>query len=193
MQRRATLLFLAALAAVSAPLQADAAPRRVPSWDGHAVLRLHGGASFPMGNFGNSFQTGFGAGGSIGYGVSEHVLISWGVAYHHFDHEQVNDVNTTITPYTIAVDYKVPVKSGITPWVGGGFGLYHVAQNVDLGGGTTASLSENNFGIHFGVGIGAPVGAKTMIGTGLKFHYVGGDNFIDTPFLTYQVGVAAVL
>jgi len=196
MQRRATLSFLAALAALaaaSAPLQADAASRRVPSWDGHAVLRLHGGASFPIGNFGNSFQTGFGAGGSIGYGVSEHVLISWGVAYHKFDHEQVNDRSASITPYTIGVDYKVPVKSGVTPWVGGGLGLYHVAESEDLGSGVTASVSENNFGIHFGVGIGAPVGAKTMIGTGLKFHYVGGDNFIDTPFVTYQVGVAAVL
>jgi len=184
---------LAVLAAVSAPLRAHATTRRVPSWDGHAVLRLHGGASFPLGNFGSSYQTGFGGGGSIGYGVSEHVLISWGLAYHRFDHEQVNDVHTTITPYTIGVDYKVPVTRAITPWVGGGFGLYHVAESVDLGGGTTASLSENNLGIHFGVGIGAPIGDKTMIGTGLKFHYVAGDNFIDTPFITYQVGVAAVL
>jgi opacity protein-like surface antigen len=196
MRPRATISFfaaLAALAALGAPLKAHAATRRVPSWDGHAVLRLHGGASFPLGNFGSSFQTGFGGGGSIGYGVSEHVLISWGVAYHRFDHEQVNDVNFSITPYTIGVDYKVPVRRGITPWVGGGFGLYHVAQSVDLGGGTTASVSENNFGLHFGAGIGAPIGAKTIIGTGLKFHYVGGDSFIDTPFVTYQVGVAAIL
>jgi len=165
----------------------------MPSWDGRAVLRLHGGASFPMGNFGSSYQTGFSGGGSIGYGVSEQVLISWGVAYHHFGHEQLSNVDANITPYTISVDYKIPVRSGIRPWVSGGIGLYHVAQSVDLGGGTTASVSENNFGLHFGAGIGAPVGAKTMIGTGLKFHYVGGDNFIDTPFITYQVGVAAVL
>lgn len=186
-------IALAALVAVSAPTQAFAASRRVPSWDGRAVLRVHGGASFPMGNFGSSYQTGFAGGGSIGYGVSERVLISWGVAYHRFDHEQVNDVNASVTPYTIGVDYKVPVASGITPWVGGGFGLYHVAESDNLGGGVTASISENNFGLHFGAGIGAPIGAKTMIGTGLKFHYVGGDNFIDTPFITYQVGIAAVL
>jgi opacity protein-like surface antigen len=193
--RAAFLLFIAltALLAATAPTQASAASRRVPSWDGRAVLRLHGGASFPMGNFGNGYQSGFGAGGSIGYGVSERVLISWGAAYHNFDHEQVNDVNASITPYTIGVDYKVPVTSGITPWVGGGFGLYHVAESDDLGSGVTASVSENNFGLHFGAGIGAPIGAKTMIGTGLKFHYVGGDNFIDTPFITYQIGVAAVL
>jgi opacity protein-like surface antigen len=186
-------IALAVLASVSAPTQAFAASRQIPSWDGRAVLRVHGGASFPMGNFGNSYQTGFGAGGSVGYGVSERVLISGGVAYHHFEHEQFNDVNASITPYTVGVDYKVPVTSGITPWVGGGFGLYHVAESEDLGGGVTATVSENNFGLHFGAGIGAPIGAKTMIGTGLKFHYVGGDNFIDTPFITYQVGVAAVL
>lgn len=196
MRSRATLLLFAALislAASSAPRQALAARRPMPSWDGRAVIRLHGGASFPMGNFGSSFQTGFAGGGSIGYGVSEHVLVSWGIAYHHFDHEQVSNVDANITPYTISVDYRVPVRSGIRPWVSGGIGLYHVAQSVDIGGGATASVSENNFGLHFGGGIGAPIGAKTMIGTGLKFHYVGGDNFIDTPFITYQVGVAAVL
>ena len=196
MQPRTTLLLfvaLASLAVAGAPREADAARRPMPSWDGRAVLRLHGGASFPMGNFGSSYQTGFAGGGSIGYGVSEQVLISWGVAYHHFDHEQLSNVDANITPYTISVDYKVPVKSGIRPWVSGGIGLYHVAESVDIGGGATASVSENNFGLHFGAGIGAPVGEKTMIGTGLKFHYVGGDNFIDTPFITYQVGVAAIL
>jgi Outer membrane protein beta-barrel domain len=197
MRSRATLLLfvaLASLAAASVPLQACAAARRpMPSWDGRVVLRLHGGASFPMGNFGSTYQTGFGGGGSIGYGVSENVLISWGVAYHHFDHETFTNLDANITPYTIGVDYKIPVRSGIRPWVGGGIGLYHVAESVDLGGGATATVSENNFGLHFGGGIGAPIGAKTMIGTGLKFHYVGGDNFIDTPFITYQVGVAAIL
>lgn len=187
------LVALAAFVAAGTPPRADAASRRMPSWDGRAVLRVHGGASFPLGNFGNGYQTGFGGGGSIGYGVSEHVLVSWGVAYHHFDNQEASNVNASVTPYTIGVDYKIPSRRGIAPWISGGFGLYHVAESADLGSGVTASVSENNLGINFGVGIGAPVGSKTMIGTGLKFHYVGGDNFIDTPFLTYQVGVAAVL
>ena len=196
MRSLATQSVFAALAMFTiagAPDQAQAASRRMPSWDGRAVVRLHGGGSFPIGNFGSDFQTGFGVGGSVGYGVSEHVLVSWGVAYHKFDHEQIAADDVSITPYTIGVDYKIPSRHSIAPWVGGGFGLYHVSENIRLPSGATLSDSENNFGIHFGLGIGAPVGEKTMIGTGLKFHYVGGDNFIDTPFLTYQVGIAAVL
>ncbi len=196
MRSLATLSVFAALVALAlagTSHQAQAASRRMPSWDGRAVVRLHGGASFPMGNFGSNFQTGFGVGGSVGYGVSEHVLVSWGAAYHKFEHERVASNDVSITPYTIGVDYKIPSRRNIAPWVGGGFGLYHVAESVHLPSGVTNSLSENNFGLHFGLGIGAPVGEKTMIGTGLKFHYVGGDNFIDTPFITYQVGIAAVL
>jgi hypothetical protein len=168
MRPRATpsfLVALVALAAASAPLHARAGTRAMPNWDGRAVIRLHGGASFPIGNFGSSYQTGFGGGGSIGYGMGEHVLVSWGVAYHHFHHEELSNVDASITPFTIGVDYKIPGKSGIRPWVCGGFGLYHVTQSVDLGGGNTSSFSENDFGLHFGAGIGAPLGAKTMIGT----------------------------
>jgi opacity protein-like surface antigen len=195
MRSRALLSLIAVLTPLTTgiPLDARAASRQMPSWDGRAVLRLHGGASFPLGNFGSLYQTGFGAGGSIGYGVSEPVLVSWGVAYHHFDHERAADTHTGITAYSIGVDYKIPMKGGIRPFVGGGFGLYHVAESVEVPGGPTQSTSENNFGLHFGGGIGAPIGAKTLIGTGIKFHYVGGDNFIDTPFVTYQVGFGLVL
>jgi outer membrane protein with beta-barrel domain len=187
------IVALAALAFTCAPSHADAATRRVPSWDGRAVLRAHGGVSFPIGNFGSGYQTGFGVGGSIGYGVSEHVLISGGAAYHKFDHEVIGGNEASITPLTIGVDYKIPSKSTIAPWFGGGFGVYHVALIQQLPNGVTQSESENNFGINFGVGIGAPIGDKLLLGTGLKFHYVGGDNFIDTPFVTYQIGIAAVL
>src|SRR6476659_9552975 len=138
---------LTALAVSVAPSRAQAASRRMPSWDGRAVVRLHGGGSFPIGNFGSDFQTGFGAGGSVGYGVSEHVLVSWGVAYHKFDHEQIAADDASITPYTIGVDYKIPSRHNIAPWVGGGFGLYHVSENLRLPSGVTVSDSENNFGI----------------------------------------------
>jgi len=36
-----------------------AADRAIPSWEGRAVLRLNGGASFPVGNFGDAFSTGY--------------------------------------------------------------------------------------------------------------------------------------
>src|SRR5437667_10337008 len=110
MRTRATLVLfvaLASLAAASAPLQAHAAARRpMPSWDGRVVLRLHGGASFPMGNFGSAYQTGFGGGGSIGYGVSENVLGSWGIAYHHFVNQPLTTRGPNITPYAIGVRHK---------------------------------------------------------------------------------------
>src|SRR5262249_7386938 len=111
-----------------------ATEREIPSWEGRAVIRLNGGASFPVGNFGDAFNTGYGFGGSIGYGMSRDVLLSAGIAYHNFEFSRDQDVHWAITPFTMNADYRIPSHGSIAPWIGGGIGLYRVRTEVRVGG-----------------------------------------------------------
>ena len=186
---------LAMLAATASHAQA-ANDRTIPSWEGRAVLRLNGGVSFPIGNFGDAFNTGFGFGGSVGYGVSRDVLLSWAIAYHTFEFSRDQEIDWSVTPMTFNADYRIPTNGSLAPWVGGGLGLYRVNRETRVGGPDGVIVDEdfNNFGLNFGMGIGVPLSEKAVLGTGFKFHYVAGDEgIIDTPFVTYQIGVGFIL
>jgi opacity protein-like surface antigen len=190
-----TITTLATLIIIPSPARADT-DRAVPSWEGRAVIRVNGGLSFPVGNFGDAFNTGFGFGGSIGYGVSRDVLISWAIAYHSFEFSRDEEIDWSVTPMTFNADYRIPTNGSFAPWVGGGLGLYRVNGEFRVGGpgGVIESEDFNNFGLNFGMGVGVPLSEKAVLGTGFKFHYVAGDEgIIDTPFVTYQIGVGFIL
>lgn len=156
------------------------------------IVRVHLGLSAPIGNFGDAYGSGLGFGGSIGYGVGENVVLSGGIARHEFDHEAFTNVDATVTPITVNVDFALPTGGRAVPWVGLGTGVYHVSVSTDTGP-TTITESENNFGVNMGLGFGAPVSSRTLFGAGMKLHYVSGDQFIDTPFFTFQVGFGFIL
>ena len=190
-----TLGTIGIFATLAAPAHADT-DRTIPSWEGRAVIRLNGGVSFPIGNFGYAFNTGFGFGGSVGYGVSRDVLLSWAIAYHSFEFSRDQEIDWSVTPMTFNADYRIPTNGSFAPWVGGGLGLYRVSREARVGGPDGEIVDEdfNNFGLNFGMGIGVPLSEKAVLGTGFKFHYVAGDEeIIDTPFVTYQVGVGFIL
>jgi len=90
------------------------------------------------------------------------------------------------------VDFALPTGGRAVPWVGLGTGLYHVSESTDTGP-ATITESENNFGVNMGIGFGAPISNRTLFGAGLKLHYVSGDQFIDTPFFTFQLGFGFIL
>jgi len=156
------------------------------------IVRAHLGLSAPMGNFGDAYGSGLGFGGSIGYGVGENIILSGGIARHQFDHDEFTNVDATITPVTLNVDFALPTGGRAVPWVGLGTGLYHVSESTDTGP-ATITESENNFGVNMGIGFGAPISNRTLFGAGLKLHYVSGDQFIDTPFFTFQLGFGFIL
>ena len=156
------------------------------------IIRAHLGLSAPMGNFGESYGTGLGFGGSIGYGIGENVILSGSVARHSFDNDAFTNVDATVTPITVNADFALRTGGRAVPWVGVGTGIYHVSESVDNGP-TTVSVSEDNFGLNMGIGFGAPISERTLFGAGMKFHYVAGDEFIDTPFFTFQLGFGFIL
>jgi opacity protein-like surface antigen len=155
--------------------------------NGLTMLRIHGGLSAPIGDFSDAYDAGWGLGGSIAHGVSRSVLLSAALAYHRFENSVFSDTHASITPFTMNADVVLPTRSTVRPFVGGGIGLYHVTESIDLGG-ATVSDSENNFGINMGFGVGGPLSARTLWGAGVKLHQVWGGDFLDTPFFTFQFG-----
>ncbi len=204
----AALAALLVTFAVSASAESSAKPpRRVTArehnvWRGggvqdHWILKLHGGLSMPTGDYADAFGTGWGGGMSVGYGVSRNVLLSGAVAYHRFDGQLFSDDHSSITPWTMGVEVRIPTEGTVKPWVGGGFGLYHYtftepAFVAPLGIGSI-SVSENDPGINLGMGIAMPVSPRAAFGAGFKFHHVFGNDFIDADFLTLQTGFALTL
>src|SRR5262245_53416744 len=194
MNRRVALALVLALTLIRAPVASAAAlagpirrPPDHPATDlnrgglhHHTFLRVHAGLSEATGDFGDGLDAGVALGGSVGYGVSRTVLLSGGVAYHRYGVSGDNG-HVSITPVTFNADVVLPTSGSLVPWVGGGFGVYHVSEESPVfvvpGGVGTLSVSEDNPGINFGVGFGVPTSRKVLFGAGLKFHHVWGDNF----------------
>ena len=160
-------------------------------FQGRTILRVHMGLSAPTGDADNAFETGWGMGTSVGYGVSRNVLLSWGIAYHRFGSEFTSG-RLSVTPVTMSADVALPTSGSVRPWFSGGLGLYHVSEKVTVlvppFGFITASDSENDFGINLGMGITTPVSPRTAFGAGFKFHHIIGNDFPDTDFITFQAG-----
>jgi opacity protein-like surface antigen len=162
----------------------------------HTILRAHVGLSEPTGDFGDGLQSGFGIGASVGYGVSRKVVLSGNLAYHRFDLDGASG-HVSVTPFTLNADVVLPSSGRVVPWVGGGFGVYHVSEEVPIFlipvgpfGAGGFSVSENDPGINFGMGLGVPTSRGMLFGGGVKFHHVWGNDFVDADFLTLQVGMA---
>src|SRR5688572_21064880 len=135
MRRTLTMILLAAaVLTVAAPVMAQRyrdryeRPRRI---EGRALGTVHIGMSSPTGDFGDFFDTGLGFGASIGYGISESVVLSLGLSHHSFDDEEFSDAKVTITPVTFNADYVFRSGSSLMPWLGGGIGMYQVSDQVE--------------------------------------------------------------
>jgi len=162
---------------------------RPRSFEGRTLASVHLGISSPTGNFGDAFNSGLGFGGSIGYGISRPVILSLGISHHEFDSNIFNDESVSITPVTFNADYAFPTHSRLVPWLGGGIGMYHVNDQI-VG---FPDDDETSFGFNLGAGLAGPIGRKTLLGGGFRFHSVSGDRLPDSEFFTFQVGLGFFL
>jgi opacity protein-like surface antigen len=161
--------------------------RSPQGFEHRTMLRVHMGISAPTGDFGDIAETGWGIGGSIGYGVGRNTVIGGGVAFHHFGNDVI-DGHTNIVPITASVDYGFNTRGRIRPWISGGLGIYNVSFEDVIPGDGVVSDSESDFGFNFGFGIAGPMSSGTSWGAGLKYHHVAGDQFIDSDFFALQGG-----
>jgi len=153
------------------------------------MLRVHMGLSSPSGDFSNAVNTGWGLGGSIGYGIGRNTVLSGGVAYHHFG-EDFSDGHVSVVPITAALDYGFNTRGRVRPWISGGMGVYNLSETIFVPSVGDVSDSEADFGFNVGFGIAAPLNPSTAWGAGFKFHHIVGNNFPDTNFIAIQAGLA---
>jgi opacity protein-like surface antigen len=189
-------LLAAAVLSVAAPAQAqrrryrDYDDRPRSSLEGRTIATLHLGVSSPSGDFDEIFNSGIGFGGSIAYGVSRSVLLSFELSHHDFDGDLPRD-DASITPMTFNAAYVFPTGGRIIPWAGGGIGAYQHHERIEEGiaPGIDFDDDETAFGYNFGAGIGGPVARRTLLGAGFRFHHVDGDRLLEANFWTFQVGL----
>jgi len=190
--RRAFLLSLLAVGLLAAtPVFAqrytnDGRPRGI---DKRVLASLHVGLSSPTGDLGDAFNSGLGFGGTIGYGISRNVLLSFGLSHHEFDSDVFTDEKVAITPMTFNGDYVFTTGGRIRPWVGGGIGAYHVNDKIT----GFPDDDETSFGFSLGAGLAGPISKRTLLGGGFRFHSVSGNNLPDSEFFTLQVGLGFFL
>jgi opacity protein-like surface antigen len=193
--RRILWLTLLGAGLLTAASSAEAQRYRTRVYDrprnleGRTVATVHLGISSPSGNLGDAFDSGLGFGGSVGYGVSEHVMLSLGISHHEFDHEVFSDESVSITPVTFNADYAFDTHSRLMPWIGGGIGMYHVNDQIT----GFPDDDETGFGFNLGAGLAGPIGRRTLLGGGFRYHSVSGDRLPDSEFFTFQVGLGFLL
>lgn len=191
-------LLAAALFAAAAPAQAQRRRYRdydrSPGVEGQSIATIHLGLSSPTGDFDEIFNSGLGFGGSLAYGVSRSVLLSFELSHHDFDGDLPRD-DASITPMTFNAAYVFPTGGSVIPWAGGGIGAYHHHERIQdlIDTGIDFDDSETAFGYNLGAGIGGPIGRRTLLGGGFRFHHVDGDRLLEANFWTFQVGLGFML
>lgn len=201
--RRILLFALLAAAVLSAAAPAEAQRRRYRDYEydrpsssieNRAIATIHLGVSSPSGDFDDVFDSGLGFGGSLGYGVSRNVLLSFELSHHEFDGEFPRD-EASITPMTFNAAYVFSTGGSIVPWAGGGIGAYQHSEQIEdfFGPGDDFDDSETAMGWNIGAGLAGPIARRTLLGGGFRFHHVGGDDLLEADFWTFQVGLGFLL
>jgi hypothetical protein len=164
---RRAILTLAAVVLAAAPLGAQDAAATNP---GGVYFRLLGGASMPLGDFGDFFNTGWRGAGTIGWQLAG-IPIGFDaeVGYDRFGGDDGLD-DAAITSGTVNVRWDARSQSAVQFFLSGGLGVYHFN---DYGGGdgilTTVQAadrrprfgvvyedngnSRNKFGLNAGAGL----------------------------------------
>ena len=193
-----TLLVLA-LAAAATPGYAQRyrySERSSRSFEGQTMATVHLGISSATGDFGDVFDSGLGFGASIGYGVSDHVVLSANLSHHEFDSD-FSDLDASTTPITFNADYAFSTRGKLIPWIGGGIGAYNVSVEIEdfFGPGDDLEADDTNFGFNLGAGVAGPISRKTLLGGGFRYHFVSeGDEFdSESSFFTVQFGLGFLL
>jgi opacity protein-like surface antigen len=150
MMKKQSVFLLAAVALMGFAIPAQA----------QTTLYVAGGASFPTGDFGDAFSTGWMAAGGLLFGLGDSGFGVGGEVF--YGQNNAKDEYSTlfgdakVSPYGVMAiaDYSFGSEDGLQPYLFGGLGL----MVLRVSGDEFESDSESKFGYQFGAGLSFPIG-----------------------------------
>ena len=150
MMKKRSVLFLAAFAFLACAIPAQA----------QTTLYIGGGATFPTGDFGDAFSTGWMGVGGVLFGMGDSGFSVGGEVFYGQNgaKDEYSTVfgDATTSPYGVMAiaDYAFGSEDGLRPYLFGGLGL----MVLRISGDNFESDSESKFGYEFGAGLSFPIG-----------------------------------
>ncbi len=150
---------------------AIAVPSKDASAQGYNPFQIGGavGAAIPIGDLGNTANTGYNVTLALGYKPAASPLgFRFDAAYNEFGFEGGGG-NFNIPSFTANLVYDLP-SGGFSPYLIGGAGLYRPSASATGFG----SASENRFGFNAGGGVKMPLSGFHVFAEA-RYNYVSAD------------------
>ncbi len=158
---------------------------------GNMGVSVMGGLTFPMGDFGDLYGTGFGLNGVFQYYINPALAITgttgfmrWSDSITFFGEKLT--ISTTSIPLLGGVRYYL-MPGDLSPYAGAELGLHILSTGVS-GFGESESESEVEFGFGFGGGVLYALNPNLYLDANLKYNSISGEGS-SLNFLGLFVGV----
>jgi opacity protein-like surface antigen len=178
---RKTSLLVGVLAMLVVAPQVHAAAK------GDMSIYFMGGASIPMGDYGDFAKLGFGGGVGFDYFVNENIAV--GVDGSYTMNDAKDDVNAALTALATAPVkasdsfirggahgkwmFPTAAESKISPYLIAGAGIYNVKAKLESADPLfNGDASESKFGGHGGLGVLFKTGGNVGVGAQGTYHFI---------------------
>lgn len=145
-------------------------------------VTVNAGVSLPMGDFSDSFSTGWGLDGTYIYRLQSGLGLTGTIGYHRWTAKATSDVTFSTVPLLVGVQYEFSDAGNVTPYVMAKLGIHFASVGYNILG-ISGSNSENDFGFLVGAGILIPVGSDLNVDVNASFNSISttgsATNYID--------------
>ena len=134
--------------------------------------------SFPTGDLGDAYSTGFSGHAMLGYMIARSVLLNLSVGYTSFsEKESVEgaDISFSWVPLLLGVNYVFNPDKKFMPFIGAALGLYFISQSFSYSGfGQTfeADDTSTEFGIVPRIGAYYVASASVLLALSLEYNII---------------------
>ena len=146
-------------------------------------IGLTAGVGMPTGHFGDVANSGWNAGLTGDYALSERFALGGELSWHSFggssDYEKLESVRhstpvnatNTLIPVLVHVRLLTPWGSDLHPYGVVGVGLYHRSSKLEYSGGSS-SASDTKFGFSLGAGVRRKTSNNVELGAEARYHWI---------------------
>jgi outer membrane protein W len=136
-------------------------------------------ATFPMGDFGDGWSTGFSGHAMVGYMIAKSILLNFSAGYVSFSEKESvegSDNSFSWVPLLLGVNYVFNPGQKFMPYVGFALGLYLASYSfsyTDIFGQTySGDESDSNFGIAPRIGAYYLASAALLIALSAEYNVI---------------------